>query len=151
MSDETRTMFQLVINKGYDDFISKVSMHRGIDKHDVDTIAQGQVWTGDDAFENGLIDEIGEMDAAIASAAELADLESGQYGTKRFEKELSPGEHLLLDLMGGAKWLGFSPQSFSANQSSIKRVANMFEDAIFPLLHMNDPKGVYSHCFCVFE
>ena len=151
MSDETRTMFQLVINKGYDDFISKVSMHRGIDKHDVDTIAQGQVWTGDDAFENGLIDEIGEMDAAIASAAELADLESGQYGTKHFEKELSPGEHLLLDLMGGAKWLGFSPQSFSANQSSIKRVANMFEDAIFPLLHMNDPKGVYSHCFCVFE
>ena len=151
MSDETRTMFQLVINKGYDDFISKVSMHRGIDKHDVDTIAQGQVWTGDDAFENGLIDEIGEMDAAIASAAELADLESGQYGTKRFEKELSPGEHLLLDLMGGAKWLGFSPQSFSAKQSSIKRVANMFEDAIFPLLHMNDPKGVYSHCFCVFE
>ena len=151
MSDETRTMFQLVINKGYDDFISKVSMHRGIDKHDVDTIAQGQVWTGDDAFENGLIDEIGEMDAAIASAAELADLESGQYGTKHFEKELSPGEHLLLDLMGGAKWLGFSPQSFSAKQSSIKRVANMFEDAIFPLLHMNDPKGVYSHCFCVFE
>ena len=151
MSDETRTMFQLVINKGYDDFISKVSMHRGIDKHDVDTIAQGQVWTGDDAFENGLIDEIGEMDAAIASAAELADLESGQYGTKHFEKELSPGEHLLLDLMGGAKWLGFSPQSFSANQSSIKRVANMFEDAISPLLRMNDPKGVYSHCFCVFE
>jgi protease-4 len=151
MSDETRTMFQLVINKGYDDFISKVSMHRGIDKHDVDTIAQGQVWTGDDAFENGLIDEIGEMDAAIASAAELADLESGQYGTKHFEKELSPGEHLLLDLMGGAKWLGFSPQSFSAKQSSIKRVTNMFEDAISPLLHMNDPKGVYSHCFCVFE
>jgi protease-4 len=151
MSDETRAMFQLLINKGYDDFISRVSMHRGIDKNDVDTIAQGQVWTGDDAFENGLIDEIGEMDAAIASAAELAELESGQYGTKHFEKELSPGEHLLLDLLGGAKWLGFSPEGFSAKQSSIKRVANILEEAISPLLNLNDPKGVYAHCFCVFE
>ena len=151
MSDESRTMFQLLINKGYDDFISKVSMHRGIDKHDVDTIAQGQVWTGDDAFANGLIDEIGEMDAAIASAAELAELESGQYGTKHFEKELSPGEHLLLEFLGGAKWLGISPQSFSPKQSSMKRVTNMLEEAISPLLRMNDPKGLYSHCFCVFE
>jgi protease-4 len=91
------------------------------------------------------------MDAAIASAADLAELESGQYGTKYFEKELSPGENLLLDLMGGAKWLGFSPEKFSARHSSIKRVANILEDAISPLLNLNDPKGVYAHCFCVLE
>lgn len=151
MSDETRTMLQLVTNKGYDDFISKVAMHRGIDKDDVDTIAQGQVWTGSEAFEHGLIDEIGDMDAAIASAAELAELETDAYGMKYFEKELSPGERLALDLMGGVKWLGFSPESFSAKQSSVERMANVLEDAISPLLRLNDPKGVYAHCFCVFE
>jgi protease-4 len=151
MSDETRTMIQLVINKGYDDFISKVAMHRGIDKDDVDAIAQGQVWTGSEAFEYGLIDEIGDMDAAIASAAELAELETDAYGMKYFDKELSPGERLALDLMGGVKWLGFNPESFSAKRSSVERMANALEDAISPLLRLNDPKGVYAHCFCVFE
>ena len=151
MSDESRTMFQLVINKGYDDFISRVAMHRGIDKHDVDTIAQGQVWTGDDAFANGLIDEIGEMDAAIETAAELADLEPDGYGMKYFEKELSPGERLALDLMGGVKWLGFNLESFAAKRSSIERMANVLEDAVSPIMRLNDPKGLYAYCFCVFE
>jgi protease-4 len=151
MSDETKTMIQLLIEKGYDDFISRVAMHRGIDKPDVNTIAQGQVWTGNDAFENGLIDEIGDIEAAIAAAAELADLEEGQFGRKYFEKELSPGERLILDLLGGVKWLGINPDRFAAQGSSIKRVANILEDAISPLLRLNDPKGVYAHCFCVFE
>ena len=151
MTDETRTMLQLVTNKGYDDFISKVSMHRGIDKDDVDTIAQGQVWTGGEAIEHGLIDEIGEIDAAIESAAELAGLERDSYGMKYFEKELSSGERLALDLMGGVKWLGLNLESFVAKRSSIERMANVLEDAISPLMRLNDPKGLYAHCFCVFE
>ncbi len=151
MSDETRTMFQLVINKGYDDFISKVAMHRGIDKDDVDTIAQGQVWTGREAVEHGLIDEIGELDAAIETAAELAGLEPDGYGMKYFEKELSPGERLALDLMGGVQWLGLSLEGFAAKRSSIERMANVLEDAISPLMRLNDPKGLYAHCFCAFE
>ena len=151
MTDETRTMFQLIINKGYDDFITKVAIHRGIDKPDVDTIAQGQVWTGNEAFEHGLIDEIGDMEAAIASAAEFAELEADGYGMKYFEKELSPGEQLALDLMGGVKWLGLNPEILAAKRSSVERVANLLEDAISPLLRLNDPKGVYAHCFCVIE
>ena len=151
MTNETRTMLQLVTNKGYDDFISKVAMHRGIDKDDVDTIAQGQVWTGREAIEHGLIDEIGDLDAAIETAAELADLEPDGYGMKYFEKELSPGERLVLDLMGGVKWLGFNLESFAAKRSSIERMANVLEDAISPIMRLNDPKGLYAHCFCVFE
>jgi len=151
MTDETRTMFQLVINKGYDDFISKVAMDRGIRKPDVDTIAQGQVWTGREAARHGLIDEIGDMDAAIASAAALAELEQDDYGIKYFEKELSPVEQLALDLMGGAKSLGFGPERLAVQRSSVEKVASLLQDAMLPLLHLNDPKGVYAHCFCVFE
>jgi len=151
MTDESRTMFQLLINKGYDDFISKVAMHRGIGVEQVDSIAQGQVWTGNEAFERGLIDEIGDMDAAIASAAELADLEDGGYGMKYFDKELTPGEQLALEFLGGVKWLGLSSAIPGSQRSSLERVANLLEDTISPLLRLNDPKGVYAHCFCVFE
>ena len=151
MTDESRTMFQLIINKGYDDFISKVALHRGMEKTAVDTIAQGQVWTGNEAFEHGLIDEIGELDAAIVAAAEFAELEEDAYGLKYFEKELSPGEQLALNLMGGVKWLGFNPELFSANTSSVERFAKLVNEVITPLLRFDDPKGVYAHCFCVFE
>ncbi len=151
MSDETRTMIQLLVDKGYDDFISKVARHRGIDKNAVDVIAQGQVWTGSDAIDNGLIDEIGDINSAVAAAAKLAELEEGQYGKKYFEKELSPGEQFILDLLGGASWLGIKPGEQALSNSSIRQVAAMLENAIGPLLRMNDPKGLYSHCFCVFE
>ncbi len=91
------------------------------------------------------------MNAAITAAAELAELDEGEYGKKYFEKELSPGEQLLLDLLGGAKWLGFNPGDLASRTSSIRQVANVIEDAISPLIRMNDPKGIYAHCFCVFE
>ena len=151
MSSETQTLMQLLVEEGYDDFISNVAMHRGIDKQAVDKIAQGQVWTGADALENGLIDEIGDFDAAIVSAAQLANLEEGEYGKKYFEKELTPGERLVLDLLGGAKWLGFSPEYLAARHSSMRKIATIVEDAISPLQRLNDPKGIYAHCFCAFE
>ena len=91
------------------------------------------------------------MDAAIASAAELAELEAGGYGMKYFDKELSPGEQLALEFMGGVKWLGLSPAILGSKQSSVERIANLLEDTISPLLRLNDPKGVYAHCFCVFQ
>ena len=123
----------------------------GPEKGAVDSIAQGQVWTGNDALERGLVDEIGGMDAAIAAAADLAGLEEGAYGQKYFEKELSPGEQFALDLMSGVKWLGFESTLFPIQSSAVERVARVFEQVMSPLLRLNDPKGVYAHCFCAFE
>ncbi|MFT5500813.1 MAG: protease-4 [Woeseiaceae bacterium] len=149
MSEDARSIFQLMMNKGYDDFISKVSVHRDIDKSAVDSIAQGQVWTGTDAIANGLIDEIGNIDDAIAAAAELAELDD--YGSKVIEKEMTSGEQLVIDLMGGAKAFGMDFDGFGRRDSSLERIANIVERKLSPLLRFNDPKGVYAHCFCLFE
>ena len=79
MSEHAKQLFQLIINDGYDDFISRVALHRGMDKDAVDEIAQGRVWTGVDALHNGLVDELGSLDDAIRAAAELAGLAEGGY------------------------------------------------------------------------
>lgn len=151
MSDEAKALFQIVIEKGYDDFISKVSTHRELQKAEVDRIGQGQVWTGSDALAFGLIDEIGSLDDAIATAAELADLDDGAYGQKLIEKELSPGEQLAVDFLGTAKNLGVDPQVFVNRPSaSMQRLSN-FLNLLSPLMRFNDPKGIYSHCFCAFD
>jgi protease-4 len=149
MSEDAKALFQVVINKTYDKFISNVAQYRDIDKGEVDRIAQGQVWTGNEALENGLIDEIGNIDEAIVAAAELADLDD--YGRKYFDKEMSPGEQLLVDMFGSAKHAGINLAPFSTRRPSVERLASALDKALAPLLQFNDPKGVYAHCFCALE
>ena len=149
MSEDAKALFQLLINKTYDKFINNVATHRGIDKDEVDGIAQGQVWTGNEALENGLIDEIGNIDEAIAAAAELADLD--EYGEKYFEKELSPGEQMVVDLFGSAKQAGFNIDMFTMRKPAVERLAKIVDKTLAPLFQFNDPKGVYAHCFCTIE
>lgn len=147
MSDDARELVQTLINRGYDDFISKVALHRDLDKEVVDEIAQGQVWTGSDALERGLIDEIGDLQASIEAAAELAALDT-EYGLKYFEKELSSTERMIVDMLSSVSNLGVDIGHFRLRDSTAGRLADLLEDAATPLLRFNDPKGIYAHCFC---
>ena len=151
MSEEMKSLFQITIDNGYDDFISKVATHRGLSKDEVDEIAQGRIWTANEAFEKGLIDEIGNIDAAVAAAAELANLPEDDFGRKYFEQELDPAEQLMLDLMAGAKAYGLTFGAFHKSRPAVERIADVLDDALSPLVRFNDPRGIYSHCFCAFE
>lgn len=151
MSDDAKELFQVVIDDGYDDFISRVAFHRDMEKTAVDKVAQGQVWTGAEALEFGLIDELGNLDDAIAAAAELAGLQPEEYGRKYFEKELTPAEQLALQLLGSARSVGLDAKSLFGQRSSVERIADAMLETLSPLLRFNDPKGMYAHCFCVFE
>lgn len=80
----------------YETFITHVSEGRGMSKRDVDQIGQGRVWSGIDALEIGLIDEIGGLEDAIVSAAELSDLED--YRVVSLPKKTDEIEELLKGL-----------------------------------------------------
>ena len=86
-------MMQKHVTETYDDFITLVSNTRNLRKTFVDSIAQGRVWSGSDAIELGLIDELGGIEKAIAYAAEKAGLES--YSIKEFPKQEDMFESLL--------------------------------------------------------
>jgi protease-4 len=151
MAPHTRELVQLVVEDGYDDFISHVAMFRGLEKEAVDAVAQGRVWTGADALQHGLIDEHGGLDEAIAYAAEIAGLEEGVYGRKDIRIELTPTEQLIVDLLGTAKSVGLDLSGFGTRSSSLERIAGRIESAVAPLLQFDDPKGIYAHCFCDFN
>ncbi len=148
MSEHARELFQLVINDGYDDFISDVADSREMDKITVDQIGQGQVWTGMDALNNGLIDELGDLEDAILAAAELAELEEGAYGYKYIEQELSAGEQFVVDLIGSAAKAGFNLSGLVGRPSLVEKLARQVDEKTRTLLRFNDPRGVYSHCLC---
>ena len=151
MAEPTKQIFQAVIEDGYDDFLSHVANGRGLTVEEVDEIAQGRIWTGLDALNNGLVDELGGLDDAVAAAAASAGLEEGSYGTHVVEEPLSPGEQMLVDFLGASKRLGVNPGLFVSKPDVIERVAAELEAMVDPLLRFNDPKGVYAHCLCRFE
>ncbi len=148
MSEHTRQLIQMTIEDGYDDFISGVAENRGMEKQAVDRIGQGQVWTGTDALANGLVDELGGYDDAIAAAAELAGLAEGAYGRKTIEPQLSPTEQMVLDLLSMARRIGVDPGAFVESPAPIAAFANRLQALASRVTRFNDPKGVYSHCFC---
>ena len=151
MSEHTRQLFQLVIEDGYDDFISGVATHRELDKDYVDSIAQGQVWTGDDAFENGLVDQLGDFDDAILAAAELAGLSEGEYGQKLIERQLTPTEQMILDLLSIFRVTGMDPTVFVDTPTPVEVFANQLQELVAHVGRFNDPKSIYAHCFCEIE
>ena len=80
----------------YDDFISKVSVGRGLDLALVDSIARGRVWSGEDALQMGLVDELGSMEACLMAIAQQAGL--AEYGVREFPEKLDPMEELIRKL-----------------------------------------------------
>ena len=65
---------QEMVVKTYNDFTSRVAEGRGLTQSYVDSIGQGRVWSGVDAIEIGLVDQLGDMEDAIAYAAQKANL-----------------------------------------------------------------------------
>jgi protease-4 len=94
------------ITNVYEDFVGIVADGRGMSYDEVDAIARGRVWTGSDALEVGLVDELGDLDAAIAHAAELAGLDSlDEAGIVFLPETVDPLEAFVRDL-AGAEMLG---------------------------------------------
>lgn len=88
------------VDKIYDTFITHVSEGRGLTKAEVDAIGQGRVWTGSDALEIGLVDELGGLNDAIAHAAKLANLEEGSYRLKNLPEQKDPFEQMIKEISG---------------------------------------------------
>ncbi|WP_299523344.1 signal peptide peptidase SppA [uncultured Lutibacter sp.] len=74
MTDEFRSVTTEGVEAVYTTFLERVSKGRNMSIQAVDSIAQGRVWSGVDALNNGLVDELGNLDDAILYAAELAEI-----------------------------------------------------------------------------
>ena len=148
MSGPMKELFQLVINDTYDDFITDVAEQREMEKDFVDSVAQGQVWTGQDALRHGLIDALGTYEDAVRAAAQLAGLDEGDYGQKLIETSLSPTEQMILEFFALSQRAGFDIEAFRKGPSALESFASRLEALLAGLAQFNDPKGVYSHCFC---
>ncbi len=93
MRPEEKVILQQYIEHGYDLFLTRCSEGRNIPKDSLDHIAQGRVWTGNQALKIGLVDALGNIDTAIEEAAKLAKLDD--YSLQDYPKKVDFLESLL--------------------------------------------------------
>lgn len=98
MNSEEWAMMQAMIERGYDLFTRRCADGRKMKQDDIKKIAEGRVWLGKDALAIGLVDELGNIDNAIAKAAELAGIEG--YDINYYPEKKDPMEELLNMLSG---------------------------------------------------
>lgn len=140
------SVIQSIINKGYHDFVGGVAGARGKDYSAIDAIAQGRVWTGDQAMQRGLVDQLGGLNAAVDEAADLAHL-GKDYSVRYQERPMGTFERFVSSFNHSAM--------VSTMQGYGLRLPGWFAQlpALAPELQMlrtsqAGQPNVYSYCFC---
>ena len=148
LNDNMKKLQAESVRYTYREFVGKVAEHRKKTYDEVDASARGRVWVGTDALNRGLVDKLGGLSDAIASAAELAGLEKGGYGVEYVEPQLGFSEQLALEL---TTVLQPAIKGVSAESGWQETASRWLESALSPfafLARLNDPRGVYAYCFC---
>ena len=97
MPDYVKATIQSGIDEVYKRFITKVSENRDMSYEEVHKIAKGRIWSGEQALQIGLVDEIGDINDAISYAAEILELDD--YQTITYKKELDPFEIFIAEFI----------------------------------------------------
>jgi protease IV len=97
LNETMQMVFQSNVEDAYRRFLQLVADGRNMSVPDVDRIAQGRVWTGEQAMSLGLVDSLGDLDQAVNAAAQLAGLNDWQ--SVYLQRALSPGEQILMRMM----------------------------------------------------
>lgn len=131
------------INRGYRRFIARVSEGRQIPAESVEQIAQGRIWSGENALAIGLVDHLGGQDEAIQSAARRAGLE--EFGIKRIEEPLSTRQLLMRRLFRYISSSTRTPDSLPSLLPTLYQ--KMVESELSLLLRTSEPHEPLAFCF----
>ena len=109
---------------------------------EVEKIAQGRVWAGKTALELGLIDAIGNLQDAVRSAGEMADLQN--YDVVYVRQPLTPREKMIQRL--NRFLIGISNELKGHTLPPAVRMYEKLGSELKHVMELNDPKGTYAYC-----
>ena len=147
IGESMKGLIGLSVRHTYDEFVGKVAEHRERSVEEIESAAQGRVWTGADALSRGLVDKLGGLPEAIESAAELAGLEEDTYMLDYVEQQLGFVETLMLSMT--AKVLAGVDRLIDLPRwpATVTQALSTLEPMAF-IDRLNDPRGIYAYCFC---
>ena len=138
LSPEMASIVQALAYGAYDDFIELVAGGRDMSEQAVREVADGLVWTGAEAAERGLVDELGGLDEAVAAAARLAGVEEWRTARTRVPPSF---ESVLLQELSRSFGMVAAPLG-----GWFESLVSAFKPAIKSLSSLRDPMHVYAQC-----
>jgi protease-4 len=168
LSEQSRQVLQMSVERSYQDFITKVADARGLAVDAVDAAARGRVWLGEQALAKDLVDDLGGLDEAIERAAQEAGIGT-DYSVRYIDHVPGLREALVMQFTtvaarlarrsGLDRWAAAAMPPPMAAAGDLHRgmpgvaaqadsLAGMLRREVERLKAWNDPRGVYLHCFC---
>ena len=145
---------QSVIDKGYRDFTGKVAQARGRSVAQIDEVARGRVWSGEQARQRGLVDALGGLDAAVADAAARAKLgKPSTWHTHYLEETAKPFEQWFGGLVGSGAGIGLLRATGVGEALLLEHVASQAAAPLRVVQNALKQRGnvrvtPLAHCFC---
>ena len=137
MPEYVSKAIQASIDHTYDKFVSKVAENREMPYKEILSIAGGRIWSGEKAQQLGLVDEIGDLNDAIESAAKLADI--NEYRIVTYKKELDPIDIFIAEILDS-----FDIKINIGNKA--KQFLNLF-DAQYEFIDNEKNINIAAYCF----
>ncbi len=145
LPDTAADILQQSTEDGYERFLKVVGDGRGLDRDYIDSIAQGRVWIAKTAKELKLVDNLGDLDAAIASAAAKAGLE--EYDIVEMTETITPFQRLFGKMSAQAmKTLGLGEKRAFGRNAALQTLIAKADEQLAFFNGFNDPNGVYARC-----
>jgi len=144
LSPQAESVIQQSVEFVYKQFLNLVAEARDSSVGEIHRVAQGRVWSGATAKELGLVDNIGNLEDAVAAAAARAGLNS--YHLHLIRKTLSPKEQILKELAGGVSALAPNTLMEKVAPASLRKALTPLAEPFQLMGKLNDPRGVYTLC-----
>jgi protease-4 len=146
LGEEAKKFLQATIERGYDEFIGRVSAGRKKSPAEVNEIAQGRVWSGSDAKHLGLVDRLGSFDDAVKAAAKRAKLTN--YDLHFIEPSLSWAQQFALQVRMLAVKTLFTLDDRTQRLLRVADKLDPLSQEVDRLSRMSAPNRLYAYCFC---
>lgn len=145
LDSDLKRIFQHATEQTYDDFIQLVTDARPLERHEVEAVARGRVWSGAQAKDRQLVDQTGNLQQAIDAAARIAGLGS-DYRVQYNEREMSRFESFLIEMTGSAL-VGFGVGQAGAPLLRSTLLEDLLGD-LYILARSAGKFSVVAHCLC---
>ena len=149
LSSEARELIQSQIDRGYEQFVSRVAAGRHESPSSIDAIGQGRVWAGADAVRVGLVDHLGTLEDAVRAAAALAKVK--QYRVQFIQPHLSWAQQLVQRAQARAARVAVSvlgPQLKLPELSAVEGPLGPYAHQLEQLARFSQRGKLYAYCFC---
>lgn len=138
-NNNEKSIFNKSLDSVYEDFTLKVSKARGINMKELNKLARGRVWTGEGAYQNKLVDELGGIDLALSEVQKAAGLKpEDKFRIAYYPKEKTLQEKIQ-QLVNGSRGIYMRKvlSDFEAELEQLKLLSRLRYDAVLPPLQIN--------------